>query len=196
MYASYHWAKHSKKTYVFRMVVFVVLSSFLSTLFSVGGSAVKFFFFPITILSFPLYTYTYRIFIEGQEWVPFYGIRLFLIGSTHPIGLGHAFPFFLFGNIVGAVLGYTISRIRNQELGTRKTWSLLGFILTIAFAGVGGLFRSIFIDKSGEIIIVTREGGYRAYDFDGPILFLFGIIVLAIVVGKIIWSWSKIPENP
>jgi hypothetical protein len=168
-------------------MVVVVLSS-LSALFSIGGVALKAFFLPLTILSFPLYTYTYSIFIEGQEWVPFFGIRLLLVGSTHPIGLGHAFPFFLFGNIVGAVLGYAISRILNQEWGTIKTWGLLGFILTIAFAGVGGLFRSVFIDKTGEIIIVTREGRYGANYFDSAILSSFGIIVLAIVVGKILWS--------
>ena len=109
--------------------------------------------------------------------------------------MGHAFPFFLFGNIVGAVLGYAISRIRNQELGTIKKWGLSGFILTTAFAGVGGLFRSVFIDKTGEIIIGTSEGRYGAYYFDGSILFYFGIIVLAIVIGKIILSWSKIPDE-
>jgi len=109
--------------------------------------------------------------------------------------MGQAFPFFLFGNIVGAVLGYAISRIRIQEWGTVKTWGLSGFILTIAFAGVGGLFRSVFIDKSGEIILVDKGTEYGAYYLDSPILFYFGIIALAIVIGEIILSWSKIPDE-
>ena len=195
MYFSYRWANYSKKTYVFRTVVFVVLSS-LSALFSISRSPVSIFFFPLIILSFPLYAYTYEILFEHVGWEPFLGIRFFPIGSTHPIGLRHTFLFFLFVNVVGAVSGYAISRIRIQEWGTVKTWGLSGFILTTAFVGVGGLFRGIFIDKSSEIIyVVTRYLGYGANYFDGVVLFFYGITVLAIVIGKIILSWSKIPDE-
>jgi len=174
------------------MAFFVVLSSFLSAILPL--SQILFFTFPFTFLSFPLYAYTYEIFIEGREWVEFRGIRFFPIGLAYPTDWGHTFLVFLFVNIVGAVLGYGASRIRRiREWGTTKTWNLIGFILGIALIGVGYWLGSSIplITKSGEVIYGFGRG---PYGFDGWSLIFFGIIVLAIVIGKILWS--KILESP
>ena len=112
MYASYHWAKISKKTYALKMVVFVFLVSYLSARFP--ASIILAFTFPITFLSFPFYAYIDPIWTEGWYWVDFLGIRFFVTDLAYPLPMGSgqlvvAFPFFLFVNIVGAILGYKIS---------------------------------------------------------------------------------------
>jgi hypothetical protein len=66
------------------------------------------------------------------------------------------------------------------------------FILGIALVGVGYWLLSMpLITKSGEVIYGLGSG---PYGFDGWALFFYGIIVLAIVIGKTIRSWSKIPD--
>jgi len=185
MYASYHWARG--ENYVRNIGFFILLISFLCALLPL--SIIILFTFPVTFLSFPFYAYINPILIEGLEWVDFLGFRFFPIGFAYPlpIGFGLAFPLFLFVNVVGAVLGYEASRIRRfREWGTIKTWSLLGFILGIAFLGVGYWLGNMpLITKSGEVIYGFGRG---PYGYDGIALLFYGIIVLAIVIEKILWS--------
>ena len=103
------------------------------------------------------------------------------------------FPVFLSVNVIGTVLGYEASRIRRiREWGTIKTWRILGFILGIVFVGVGYWLSSIpFTTKSGEMFYGFGRGPYGV---NGVALFFFGIIVLAIIIGKILWL--KILERP
>jgi len=194
MYASYHWVRG--ENYVRNIGFFILLISFLSSLLPI--SMILLFTFPVTFLSFPLYAYIDPIFIEGLGWVDFLGIRFFPIGSVYPLPmvLGLTFPLFLFVNIVGAVLGYTASRIsRIREWGTTKTWNLIMFILAIVLIGVGYWLGSSIplITKSGEVIYGFGRG---PYGFDGFALFFYGITVLAIVIGKILWRhWDQLLEK-
>ena len=198
MYASYHWARG--KNYVHNIGFFILLISFLSSLFPIG--TLLFFTFPFPFLSFPLYAYIDPIFIEGLGWVDFLGIRFFSIGSAYPLPTGLEnifllFLLFLFVNLIGARLGYEASRVRRiREWGTTKTWSFLGFILAIAFIGVGYWLGSSIppITKSDKEVIYGFGRG--PYGFDGWALFFYGIIVLAIVIGKILWRhWDQLLEK-
>jgi len=87
-------------------------------------------------------------------------------------------------NLAGAILGYEMSRIRRiREWGTSTQWNLLGFVLGMTLLGcsiIMGLFYKE-VDLLYEVTTVYGES-----------LFLFGILLLTIVVGRTLWS--KISE--
>jgi len=92
------------------------------------------------------------------------------------------FSSFLLINLVGAILGYKISKIRRiREWGTSADWNLLGFVLGIALLGCATIVGLSYheVDPSYEVIYSDA-------------LALFGILILAIVIGRILSS--KISE--
>lgn len=163
MYASYHWAKNRKETYIFKMTVFIILISFLPAISPLPfGIIMPFPIFVSPVLSFPFYAYSLAHTHHGIYFftVDIFHTTEFSWGEFFPFA---PFPFFLFGNFIGAVLGYEISKIRRiRELGTSTHWNLLGFVLGMTFLGC------VFVA--------------------GAALFLFGILVLAIVIGRILRS--------
>ena len=197
MYVSYHLANRNKITYVLSMVVFVVLVSFLSTILPLDAIGV-YLFFPFLCWSFPFYAYITPIFsLEQYYWVDFYKIRFLTVDLTPAFSLGTglsyrwfpldiAIPIFLLVNVVGALLGYGLSRItRIREWGTNRTWKLAGLILGAAFLMIGWWL----IASNSRIVVngrIVRPKGL--YYMDGAAIFLFGIIVLLIAVGKILWG--------
>lgn len=116
MYASYHWAKISQKAFDYRTLVFIIVVSLLSAVFPAYITIV--FTFPFTFLSFPFYAYIYEEWSWGlMDRIEFLGIRFstmdLAIRIPRPWDLGRflvAFPFFVFVNFVGAILGYCINR--------------------------------------------------------------------------------------
>lgn len=194
MYASYHWAKIGKKPYVLRMLVLLIVVSFLSA-GSPAGSFITLFTFPFTFLSFPFYVYINEVFVgilwEG-DWGSFLAIR-FLTLDMYYTKLGGtpkstymnfmlAFSFFLLVNFVGAILGYGVSKIRRiREWGNVWKWDVLGAFL-------GGIFTEIPLVLS----LISPEIAESPNGFCLGALFMVGIFVLAIVIGRILWS--KISE--
>jgi hypothetical protein len=181
------------------MVVFVVLISFLSAILPlnmIGG----FFFFPLLCLSFPFYAYVTAMFSwEQYHWVDFYKVRFLTMDLTSALPFGSglwyqrlpldtAIPIFLLVNIVGVILGYGLSRItRIREFGNNRIWKLAGFILGATFLMIGGwliALNSRIVDNGR---IVRPEG---LYYIDGNAISYFGIIILLIAIGKILWRYK------
>ena len=231
MYASYHWAKISKKDYVLRMTVFIILVSLLSAFFALPWGV---FFGGVVspVLSFPFYAIRTEVLgspipPEGYSyWIETYQIHFLAteILATKPdefveptyrflgyhivflnleIGyiprrnqgyyiLPFSFLFFILVNVVGTLSGYKIGRIRRiREWGTNKRWGLLGLTLGFVFSGVGFWLSNIGIAETGW-------WGYPItsypYGDDAVAFFLFGIIVWATVIGKIMLS-TIFPEK-
>jgi len=176
MYAAYHWARISKRAFALRMAFFIILISFLPAISPFPfGVLLPLPLFVSPVLSFPFYAYYKKVLVEGY-WVAFSRIRFLGIDITSTpwagvLGqLAPVFSFFILINLVGAILGYEINRIRMiREWGNSKRWNLLGAILGSVFMGAG-------------------LGLGNLYDFDRAALFLFGILVLAIVIGRILRS--------
>ncbi len=198
MYASYHWA--GKKNCVRNLGLVILLMLFSCAFLPLGITIML--SFPVTLLSFPFYSYVSRIYFEGHGWVDFVRIRLLSIDLTahlpadsprsHLLSTLSAFPLFLCVNVIGAVLGYRASRTcRIREWGNSRTWSLIGFVFGFALVGVG-YWLSVPLVESGEVIYGFGRG---PHGIEGVATFFFGIIVLAIVIGKILWPiW--IQERP
>jgi len=164
------------------MAVFVILVSFLSAYLVV-----------FSILSFPFYAFVSERFTPPVYVEEFMVIRLFAIGGFVANSFILVFLFFLFVNLFGAILGYAASKInRIRELGTTKYWNLLGFILGVIFIGVGLIVLRYIPPPLLSEVPFGLESGLTTDD--GAALFLFGILVLAIVIGRILWS--KISETP
>jgi len=177
-YAAYQWARISKEAYALRMAVFIISISFLSAYFHFPMGSLLLLPLPLIIspvLSFPFYAYYEKIWFGNaaeRYWVSFFRIRFLTIDTmSTPSGwqleqLAPVFSFFLLINFVGAILGYEINRIRRiRGLGNSKRWNLLGAILGSVFMGAGLGFGSFS-------------------KLDGAALFLFGIIVFAIIFGR------------
>jgi len=131
MYASYHWARLSKKTYVPNMTVFILLISFFSASFPLGMYILL--TFPVTFLSFPFYADNLHI----PPWIQHHEISFLtvdIIHSTESSWWGFfsfvSFLFFLLVNILGALLGYWIGkRHRIQYSGGRRWIVLVGIVI-------------------------------------------------------------------
>lgn len=187
MYASYHWAE--SEYYLIKMAVFIILASFLSA-YSVLPFGFWLVVFPV--LSFPFYAYIGERFVTPVYEEEFRVIRFLTIGGFEADFIT-AFEFFLLVNLFGMILGYAASKIhRIRELGTTKYWNLLGFILGVIFIGVGLIVLRYTPLPPKSKWHLGLESGLNA--FDGATLFLFGILMLAIVIGRILWS--KISETP
>ncbi len=197
MYASYQLANRNKITYVLSIVVFVLLISFLSVILPLNMIG-AFVFLPFFCWSFPFYSYIESVNLgDPRYWVDFYKIRFLTVDLTSalPFGSGSWYqrlpldtviPVFLLVNIVGALLGFGLSRItRIREWGNNRTWKLAGLILGVAFLMIGWWLTA----SNSRIVVngrIVRPTGL--YFMDGFAIFLFGIIVLLIVVGKILWG--------
>jgi len=177
MYAAYHWARISKEAFALRMAFFIILISFLSAISPFPfGVLLPLPLFVSPVLSFPFYAYYKKVLVEGY-WVSFFRIRFLGIDITSTPssrGLEQLAPvssfFFLFINFVGALLGFWINRNgRIQEWGNSKRWNLLGALL-------------------GSVSMGAGLGLGNLYDVDQAALFLFGILVLAIVIGRTLRS--------
>lgn len=186
LYASYHWAKMGKTHYVLRMAVFIILVSFVPAISPFPfGMFMPLPIFVSPVLSFPFYSFmgSHPIWLgELEGWIRYCGIGFLTMTSTAAIDVsfmdfaGFSFCFFLLVNVVGAKLGYEMSKIRRiREWGTSTYWNLLGFVLGITFLG-------------GAFIAGSWYDGV-----ENAALFLFGILVLAIVIGRILRS--KISET-
>jgi len=204
MYASYHWANISKKTYALKMVVFVFLVSFLSAFFP--ASIIFAFTFPVTFLSFPFYAYIDPIWTE-EYWHDFLGIRFFAIDLAYPLPMGSgqlmvAFPFFLFVNIVGAILGYKISEILTE--GSLKEKMFLFFFKSGAISLLGCYIINLLC-----IIVLGYITGYRlnhylnnhtlSYAIANTIIFFciyffwIPVVIATIIYG--IYKWFRIRKK-
>lgn len=108
--------------------------------------------------------------------------------------------FFIVVNIVGAILGYKMSEMhRIQEWGTNKRWNSLGLILGFVFLGIGFWLSNIGVVKTGRnppwgeyyneyaVTLYPYRGG-------GIIFFLFGIIVLGIVIGRLLSKYWQLDD--
>jgi hypothetical protein len=157
MYASYHWAKISKKAYVLRMAVSIILISFFSAFFPVSIAIIL--TFPLTFLSFPFHAYIDPIWTEGWYWVDFLRIRFLTIDLTAPLPLDSgrflvAFPFFLFVNFVGTTLGYWI----NEKL---VEGSLIEKLFNFSFKSGAISFVGCYVISFSCFIILGLVTGYR-----------------------------------
>ena len=156
MYASYHWAKMGKKPYVLRMLVFLIVVSFLSA-GSPGGSFMTL-FIPFSFLSFPFHAYIDPIWTEGC-WVDFLRIDFLTIDLTAPLPLDSgrflvAFPFFLFVNFVGTTLGYWI----NEKL---VEGSLIEKLFNFSFKSGAISFVGCYVISFSCFMILGLVTGYR-----------------------------------
>jgi hypothetical protein len=192
MYVSYQLANRNKIIYVLSMVVFVLLISFLSVILPLDQIGV-YLFFPFLCWSFPFYSYIESVNLGDPGWVDFYKIRFLTVDLTSALpfrsgmhALDTVIPVFLLVNVVGALLGFGLSRItRIREWGNNRTWKLAGLILGAAFLMIGWWL----IASNSRIVVngrIVRPEGL--YYMDGAAVFLFGIIVLLIAVGKILWG--------
>jgi len=236
MYASYHWGKISKKHYVVRMTVFIVLVSLISAYFI--GLLGIFFGFVSPVLSFPFYGLATEV--QGSPippegysyWIMTYRIHFLATeiyslkphdlveqvdGWKHRVLGDHivflnmevgyvssqfvgdyfrrfSFLFFLLVNIMGALLGYALNRThRIREWVASQRWGLIGLILGFAFLGLGLWSSNIGVMVTsrnppwGDVYVEYTET-LHPYSEDGFHFFLFGILVLAIVVGRFLWD--------
>ena len=197
MYVSYQLANRNKIIYVLSMIVFVVLASFLSTRLPINMIGIIL-VFPLVCWSFPFYAYITPIFsLEQYYWVEFYKVRFLTVDLTSAFSLGRglsypsfplstAIPIFLLVNVVGVILGYGLSRItRIREWGNKRTWNLMGFFLGVTFSIIGRLL----VELNRQIVVngrIVRPEGL--YIMDGGAIFHFGIIILLIAIGKILWG--------
>ncbi len=209
MYASYHWARTSKKSYILRVSAFVVLASLLSVILPFG-MITDFFFFPFLCWSFPFYAYIESAFSwEHLRWVDFYRIRFLTVDLTSAFPLGgraaiprfplmDAFSLFLFVNVVGVMLGYGLGKIgRIREWGNRGMWQLMSLTLGIILLLVGFSILYSNLPVFGDGRIVRPAGQYLV---DGKAIFYFGIVTLLIELDKTLWGYKdkllrKISEN-
>jgi hypothetical protein len=164
-----------KMHYVLRMVVFIILVSYLSAISSLPFGFL--FGFVSPVLSFPFYTWMHDVAEPDSYYTVYRGFGLLTTTFTTATDISwgdfvnFSFLIFLLINFAGAMLGYGISKIRRiREWGTSTHWSLLGSVLAIIFLG-------------GPYVL-----GPGDYGFANGALFLFGILVLAIVIGRILWS--------
>jgi hypothetical protein len=172
------------------MVVFVVLISFLSAVLPLNMIGV-FLVFPLLCLSFPFYAYISSVNLGSPHyWVDFYKVRFLTVDLTPAcMHCDYAtIPIFLLVNVVGVILGYGLSRIpRIREFGNNRIWKLAGFILGSTFLMIGRWLiasNSRIVDNGR---IVRPEG---LYYIDGNAIFYFGIIILLIAIGKILWRYK------
>jgi len=162
MYASYLWANHSKKTYVLMMIAFVPLVSFLSAYIPMDNYYFLFLIFPFhplvyaSFLSFPFYAFIDEIYIRGHPagWVNFHSIRFLTIDLSFAESSGwgivyliqhnlweqilSTFYFFLFVNILGALLGYLIAKKYRIQF-FRDKWDTVSCVLVAIACIVGGI---------------------------------------------------------
>jgi hypothetical protein len=92
--------------------------------------------------------------------------------------LSLVFSSFVLINLVGAILGYEMSKIRRiREWGTSTHWNLLGFVLGMALLGCATIVDLSYHEVGPSYGVVYSDA-----------LAMFGILVLAIVIGRILWS--------
>ncbi len=196
MYASYLWANRSKKTYVLRIAVFILLSSFFSAYFP--GSHAHFMFFIFFLhplfyapfLSFPFYLFkhemnSHHLYYENS----FHSIRFLMVNITStpasgPPGFNQQllldFSFFLSVNLVGALLGYLIARKYRIQFFTDK-WSIISCLST-AIACLVGSFLVVLIFP-----VLTRIG----VTFLGAGIFLLDVILFKTLVLPITRAFAQ-----
>jgi hypothetical protein len=85
---------------------------------------------------------------------------------------------FVLINLVGAILGYEMSKIRRiREWGTSTHWNLLGAVLGMTLLGCATIVGLSYHEVGPSYEVVYSDA-----------LAMFGILVLAIVIGRILWS--------
>jgi len=129
-------------------------------------------------------------------WVMVQGYRVVFWGSevgSLPVGSEYRstlfFLFFVLVNVLGALLGFLISR---AQIFQSKKWMAIGSIgrvlLGVVILGVGLWFSTL-----GEVVRTGPPTGYfYSYDplrhlGDAFVFALFGITWLAIIVGEMVW---------
>jgi len=170
MYASYLWANRSKKTYVLRITVFILLSSFFSA-YIPGGSAYFLFFiffwhpfYYASVLSFPFYLLKHEMNFHHLYYEnSFHSIHFLTVNITSTPASGSPgfnqqllldFSFFLSVNLVGALLGYLIAKKYRIQFFNNK-WGIISCLST-AIACLAGSLLSGLIFR--EIVGVTLLG--------------------------------------
>ena len=92
--------------------------------------------------------------------------------------LSLVFSSFVLINLVGVILGYEMSKIRRiREWGTSTHWNLLGFVLGMTLLGCATIVGLSYHEVGRSYELVCSDA-----------LAMFGILVLAIVIGRILWS--------
>jgi len=185
MYASYLWANRSKKTYVLRMAVFILLSSFFSAYIPESQGYFLFLifflhpFYYASFLSFPFYLFKHEMNSHHLYYHnSFHSIRFLIVNITStpasgPPGFNQQllldFSFFLSVSLVGALLGYLIAKKYRIQFFNNK-WGIILCLSTAIVCLVGPLL-SILIFR--VIVDVT---------FFGAGIFLLDIILFKTLV--------------
>ena len=147
MYASYHWAKISKKPYVLRMAFFIILMSFVSTFFVAGFLFAI--YYPLSWLSFPFLSSVEQL--HSYTPVTAYKIHFFTleIVSISPQNAPlYVFSFFLLVNLVGAILGYWINKRLLTESFKRNLFDFFFQSWVISLLGCYTLLGCYIISSS------------------------------------------------
>jgi len=142
------------------MAVSVVLISFFPA--SVPFGLFIIFTFPVTFLSFPFYAFS----IRTPPWIMHRGISFFAVDIIHSTEYSWGdffpfvpFPFFLFVNILGALLGYWIGKRHRIQYSGGKKWIVLVGIVSLGLC---------FVSSNSDHI------GWRVW----YVLFGFGVFLL------------------
>ena len=182
MYLLYRLARSTNlKSYIPKITVFILAVSLLSTLFPV--SIYTFLFtFPVTFLSWPAYSWvsSEKIFDENfiPHWVKHRGIRFLAVSVEYD--LRTTFSFFLFVNILGALLGYWIGKKHRIQLLNRKWWPVIGVVCA------GFWFTPFILPSYLWLYPVGRFLGYAWFYLPG-----FGIILLETILLSLLMDARK-----
>lgn len=149
MYASYHWARtDTLRSYLLKVILFIVVVSFGSVIFPV--TLFFLFFFPFLFLAFlswpAIFVGGIRTRIDGYvrpRWIYFLTLNISTYDTLEYIII--AFSVSIFVNILGALLGYlihaSIKKLRIQFPSDRWwkiLWISVGIVCVVPY--LGGLF--------------------------------------------------------
>jgi hypothetical protein len=124
---------------------------------------------PHNMLSYELYFLPFKL---GELRLEYHTIK-----DVHRL-LSLVFSSFVLINLVGAILGYEISKIRRiREWGTSTHWNLLGFVLGMTLLGCATIVGLSYHEVGRSYELVCSDA-----------LAMFGILILTIVIGRILWS--------
>lgn len=176
MYLLYRYARSAKpRSYMLETTIFILAISFFSMAPEAMGYIIPFPFSVLLLyicipLSFPFYSWRYELFnYDVGEWQTYRSIRFLTTDITSTPSWKYGiheffffFSFFLLVNVLGALLGYQISKKHRIQFGDE--WKVLG-----GFAGV-------------VCIVVSFILASALYERAAIALFWFGIFLLEMIL--------------